>query len=376
MNSPAAGDFFSDEVFGCPSEPLPHQLSSAHEVPVEAAPDCSVEPMGAQVPGPVVAEDSSDDPPSDAWRNELSARLGRYRARRKMPPPRYPSLRLQTDAFDSSATRGNEKNDTFVRTDFEPISDQALALDSSAYEAPVDNSDITSSVSSQPRIETQVSVRASGAAGAGAKIIEFPRSAWAPPPPPLDQLAEPVFDRPRILDVPDIPAPAPALGGITISAAEKQETEKRPGIDLPLQSASLPRRILAAAVDGSIIASASALFGYIFWKVTGIQPPKLEIVAMVAGISVLLWAAYQYLLMVYSARTPGLRVAGLELTRFDGSATTRSLRRWRVLASYLSAASLGMGYVWLFLDEDILCWHDRITHTYLAPVKKAVAAGR
>jgi hypothetical protein len=35
-----------------------------------------------------------------------------------------------------------------------------------------------------------------------------------------------------------------------------------------------------------------------------------------------------------------------------------------------------MGYVWLFLDEDILCWHDRITHTYLAPVKKAVAAGR
>jgi uncharacterized RDD family membrane protein YckC len=285
-------------------------------------------------------------------------------------------LRLQFDAFDSSATRANEKNDTFVRTDFEPISDQALALDSSAYEAPVDNSDITSSVSSQPRIETQVSVRASGAAGAGAKIIEFPRSAWAPPPPPLDQLAEPVFDRPRILDVPDIPAPAPALGGITISAAEKQETEKRPGIDLPLQSASLPRRILAAAVDGSIIASASALFGYIFWKVTGIQPPKLEIVAMVAGISVLLWAAYQYLLMVYSARTPGLRVAGLELTRFDGSATTRSLRRWRVLASYLSAASLGMGYVWLFLDEDILCWHDRITHTYLAPVKKAVAAGR
>src|ERR1700734_2305451 len=88
---------------------------------------------------------------------------------------------------------------------------------------------------------------------------------------------------------------------------------------------------------------------------------------MVAGISVLLWAAYQYLLMVYSARTPGLRVAGLELTRFDGSATTRSLRRWRVLASYLSAASLGMGYVWLFLDEDSLCWHDRITHTYLAP---------
>jgi hypothetical protein len=27
-----------------------------------------------------------------------------------------------------------------------------------------------------------------------------------------------------------------------------------------------------------------------------------------------------------------------------------------------------MGYAWVFLDEDALCWHDRITHTYLAPV--------
>jgi hypothetical protein len=29
-----------------------------------------------------------------------------------------------------------------------------------------------------------------------------------------------------------------------------------------------------------------------------------------------------------------------------------------------------MGYAWLFLDEDSLCWHDRITHTYLAPKKR------
>ena len=76
---------------------------------------------------------------------------------------------------------------------------------------------------------------------------------------------------------------------------------------------------------------------------------------------------YQYLLIVYTGTTPGLRAAGLELARFDGILPCRSLRRWRVLASYLSAASLGMGYLWVFLDEDALCWHDRITHTYLAP---------
>ncbi len=94
---------------------------------------------------------------------------------------------------------------------------------------------------------------------------------------------------------------------------------------------------------------------------------------LAAGIPCLFWAAYQYLLIVYAASTPGLRVAGLELTRFDGTSTTRSLRRWRALAGCLSGLSLGMGYAWVFLDEDALCWHDRITHTYLAPKKCAAA---
>jgi len=48
------------------------------------------------------------------------------------------------------------------------------------------------------------------------------------------------------------------------------------------------------------------------------------------------------------------------------------LRRWRVLASWLSGVSLGMGYAWVLLDEDGLCWHDRITHTYLAPKRPAM----
>jgi len=200
-----------------------------------------------------------------------------------------------------------------------------------------------------------------------AKIIEFPRFAWAPPPPPLDQLAEPVIDRPRILEAPEVAPPPPALGGITIEPVQVAEPEKRLGIDIPLQSAPLGRRVVAGLIDGLIIAIASALFGYIFWKVTALRPPQLQLLGLAAGLPCLFWAAYQYLLIVYSARTPGQFLARLELKRFDGTPTTRSLRRWRVLASWLSAASLGMGYIWVFLDEDSLCWHDRITHTYLAP---------
>ncbi len=202
-----------------------------------------------------------------------------------------------------------------------------------------------------------------------AKIIEFPRSAWAPPLPPPDQLADPITALPRILEVPEVEPPPPALGGITIEAARPPEAEKRPGIDIPLQGASLARRLLAVIIDSLIVAAASVLFGAIFWKITGVRPPLIQLVGLAVGLQCLLWSAYQYLLMVYSGATPGLRAVGLELVRFDGTATPRSLRRWRVLASYLSAASLGMGYAWAFLDEDVLSWHDRITHTYLAPKK-------
>jgi len=59
----------------------------------------------------------------------------------------------------------------------------------------------------------------------------------------------------------------------------------------------------------------------------------------------------------------------LKISRFDGGPASKNLRRWRVVASALSFVSLGLGYVWTFLDEDQLSWHDRITKTHLAPRK-------
>jgi uncharacterized RDD family membrane protein YckC len=293
-----------------------------------------------------------------------------------MRPPRYPSLTLKFGLVESSLhTAPTHDTKPSSLSSFEPVSEHALAL-SEMRLAPSELKEIEN----RKLHDSQDESTPRPAASAGAKIIKFPRPSrepaawetftWGPPPSPPDQLAEPVGDRPRILDVPEIVPPEPALGGITIEPAESRETEKRPGIDFPLQSASLPRRLLAALVDGFILAMASAMFGLIFWKVTAVRPPLTQIVVLATALPCLLWAAYQYLLIVYASSTPGLRLAGLKLTRFDGTPTTRSLRRWRVLASYLSAASLGMGYAWVLLDEDILCWHDRTTHTYFAPSKR------
>ena len=318
------------------------------------------------------SSEESESADAEAWRDELSARLNRYRSRRKVRPPRYPSLSLRFEPFES-APRINASSGPLPPSGFEPVSNQALALDGVSSEASIAAEADGQPWQSMAETAPPPIPHSAGYVSVGhgtAKIIEFPRFAWAPPPPPPDQLAEPVSERPRILDVPEVEPPPPALGGIIMEATEHPEVEKRPGIDIPLQSAPLGLRIVAALVDGIIVAAASALFGFIFWKIDALRPPQVQLLGLAAAIPCLFWAAYQYLLVVYSGSTPGLRLAGLELARFDGTTTTRSLRRWRVLAGWLSAVSLGMGYAWVFLDEDALCWHDRITHTYIAPKKR------
>jgi uncharacterized RDD family membrane protein YckC len=319
--------------------------------------------------GGPVADPNDVQEDSAAWRQELAVRLNRYHSRRKPRPPRYPSLRLRFEE-QGSASHDRVPEPSATPKVMPVVSNHALAFDPFEEVSPREVVDSPSplpvykSHESMDQPCTEQSESEAVAFAPTAKIIEFPRF-WTPPTPARDELADAVVERPRILDVPDFVPAAPALGGITIEPVEQPELEKRPGIDIPLQGAALSRRVVSAAIDACIIATHCALFGFIFWKLTAVQPPSLEIAAVLGGLWIVLWSAYQYLFMVYGGSTPGLRLAGLKMVRFDGSRASQKLRRWRVLASFLSAFSLGMGYAWVFLDEDSLCWHDRITHTYL-----------
>ncbi len=132
-------------------------------------------------------------------------------------------------------------------------------------------------------------------------------------------------------------------------------------------------RVLAAFVDGSVMMVVLAFCVAIFLRlnpslnpVRGSVPGSLTTMAGSLGVvAVLLAAAYEFLFVVYTGSTPGLRAARLRLAAFDGSPLTRRTRRWRVLASFLSAFSAGLGYLWCILDQDGLCWHDRITRTHV-----------
>jgi uncharacterized RDD family membrane protein YckC len=202
---------------------------------------------------------------------------------------------------------------------------------------------------------------------ATARVLEFPRPGTLPFN--RDELAEPVNERPRIVEAPELLPPPPALGGMLIEPALDPEPKREPGVDMPLQTSPLSLRVFAGIVDALLVAGATAIFAYMFLRFNPSLPQMRVAVEVAAALTVTLWFAYQAAFLIYCGTTPGLRVTRLNISRFDGTQPSRNLRRWRVVASALSFISLGLGYVWSFLDEDQLSWHDRITKTHLAPRK-------
>ncbi|MGB7928479.1 MAG: RDD family protein [Terriglobales bacterium] len=356
----------------------------------------------------VAATETADPnaaPNPDSWRVEVAARLERYRTRRKPRTPRYPSLLLPFDAPESwsrsapaagsgsLATASASGEQEFTGHTFaahgveEPMragtQDVAGTWQVSSKQAPDRTPDRTSDQTpdqTPDEAAEQAQDRAQNQAPeVSAKVIEFPRSAAIPVFHPSD-LADPVFDfdRPRIVEAPEIVPPPPALGGILIDPPPQETSDRQSDFVSALPSAPIARRALAALVDGAVVAAALAASAGVFFH---FNPFRLNLtlhpilnfvrgpVAAIAGafvvVAVLQWAAYQYLFVVYTGATPGLRATGLRLAGFDGSALNRRLRRWRVLASFLSAFSAGLGYFWCILDQNGLCWHDRITRTHV-----------
>ncbi|MGO9125967.1 MAG: RDD family protein [Terriglobales bacterium] len=308
--------------------------------------------LGAGAEQAVVLEASSCPAPElDSWRREVAAKVNHYRGKRPRAP-RYPSLQLRFESGGPSVMAEPAINQT---TEVTHRGQLAITMD---LEPPaVMESQATQPVNDVPSVAPPDGVT---------KILAFPRSSFVPMA-VVEELAEPVFDRPRILEVPEVQPPPPALGGILIESTEEPKDERRPGFELPLKPAPLSRRILAGVTDALLVTAAFAGFAYIFFRITSLVPPLREGVSVGAVLLAVFWSAYQYLLLVHAGTTPGLKLAKLELSRFDGRPVPRKLRQWRVLASVLSGLSLALGYAWCFMDEDELCWHDRITHTYMAP---------
>lgn len=193
------------------------------------------------------------------------------------------------------------------------------------------------------------------------KIIEFPRMHVH-----QYELAEPVADQLRIFEaVEDHPLPAVNhLSEIEIAPEEPVHFGVEP-IEIPIQAAPLQQRAYAAVVDGIIVMGAIGVFGFCAKSFASSLPAIKPLLESGAICGLLLLTMYYLLSFSVRRSTAGMQASGLRVITFSGSAPSCAILRCRALATVLSFAALGMGLAWSFIDEDRLCWHDRITHTYL-----------
>jgi uncharacterized RDD family membrane protein YckC len=202
-------------------------------------------------------------------------------------------------------------------------------------------------------------------------LIAFPRPLLEPPLlllPSRDELAEPVHRRPRILEVPEDIMPAvqgSLFPEIRLDADEPEVSASRePEIEVPLPVAPVSARLMAAITDLVVVAAAGALFAAIACRALPEVPRTKPFWMALGGVTLLLWAVYQHLFLLYAGRTVGMSLRGIHLSTFDGRAPEWAERRRRARFIFISFASVTLGFLWALVDEDTLCWHDRVSQTF------------
>ncbi|HUR36795.1 MAG TPA: RDD family protein [Terriglobales bacterium] len=320
---------------------------------------------------------SNDASAGEAWRDEVAVRVQAHQARRRRRFDPSASLSL---GFEQSATGGTEivADEPATAVAGAPVPQRPptprmyrrIALEMEAMEAQVAKEAAEAAEAAAAAVLVEEPV-------AETNVIEFPRPATQEDMFAYE-LAEPMVETPRILDVPDEPLAPNAQAYSSLSNICLDEEKEVPDwirnyrdeydeaeLDLPLQVAPLRPRLVSALIDSALVLTATALFCVIVLSITKFMPQGKAAALTAIVLSATFWLAYHYAFLVFSGLTPGMQVAQLELCSFEGCYPLRKTRGARAFAMGVSCMSLGMGFAWAAVDEDNLGWHDRITRTYL-----------
>jgi uncharacterized RDD family membrane protein YckC len=142
-------------------------------------------------------------------------------------------------------------------------------------------------------------------------------------------------------------------------------SELSPAPAPPLDPAPLSLRMMALTVNISLVTGAFLLAAVAaLMNATELPSPRtVEAGSVMAVVLIaLLYTAMFYLL---GDGTPGMKYANLRLASFNGKRSTRLQRLGRLAGLVLSVLPLCLGLVWFVFDDERLCWHDRLSRTYL-----------
>ena len=319
--------------------------------------------------------------PPDAepmWRAEVSSRVNNFRSRRRRPgASAHASMRFDFDARQGAAPSGLATADLRALPRLQPEVGKIIAFPRAVPESQATT--VEELVSAEPRIvEAEAHLEAPVEESMAAPVTEVaiepehsihnPVEHWERP---LEPLADPVEDASanEILEA----DPETALPQVSLLADIAFESSPEAAAqtfdlaedDVAFSVAPLFDRAAASVIDSFVCSAASGLFLGVFFALAKPELRGLQLFSFSSVLSCLFWTLYQYIFLVHRGQTLGMQFAQLEVKTFEGEPAWPSERRMRVLGLALSCASLGLGFLWAFLDEDRLGWHDRISRSCL-----------
>ncbi len=150
--------------------------------------------------------------------------------------------------------------------------------------------------------------------------------------------------------------------------SETSRDEGRVGTALiPVAALSLRRR--AAIFDALFLLLSFGGVLALFWALGGrFSFNRFDIAVLIAALG-LFYAQYFSLFTVFGGSTPGMNIEHLRVVSYDGFVPTSKQMVWRSLGYLISAGTCLMGFLWAAWDDDHLCWHDRVSQTYITLAK-------
>jgi len=175
---------------------------------------------------------------------------------------------------------------------------------------------------------------------------------------PAEAEAAPVWNRPEWSGIkldaqPEEEISAAAQAQVAVAAA--------PVIEL----APLSRRLLAWFVDATLITAALIGAGAVSAHNAAALPGPREMGISAAFGFLAAVVLYELMFLTFARATPGMRYAQIALTTLGNEQPSREQRQRRLAVMALSVLPVGLGLLWSLFDEERLCWHDRLSQTYL-----------
>jgi uncharacterized RDD family membrane protein YckC len=183
----------------------------------------------------------------------------------------------------------------------------------------------------------------------------------------IQEIEEEVLERPR-------PRPSPPR----LRQTERMEIHIQPEFDFSsfpddrahpqtalVPVASLAERRWAGLLDAFFLGLTCAAFLGLFRSLGGqVAFEKMDAIVSFA-VLYLFYALYFFLFTTFAGATPGMQLRRLTIVRLDGSLPDTRQLLWRSFGYLLSGATLMLGFLWAFWDEDRFTWQDRISQTYV-----------